>query len=969
MTDISARLDTLRSQIAGEIHGDETHRILYATDASPYRELPLAVVYPKNAADIERIVRFANAEKIPLIPRAAGTSLAGQVVGSGIVVDVSRHMSGIIELNVSEKWVRIQPGVILDELNNFLEPHGLFFGPETSTANRCTLGGMLGNNACGAHSLIYGSTRDHVLEVSTILSDGSTAVFGALTRDEFISKCNGDTLEKSIYRNIREILSNKTNQENIRREYPDKSIHRRNTGYALDVLLDTEPFSDSTQRFNLSKLLAGSEGTLAFTTEIKLNLMPLPPREKGVVAVHLSSLEDTLQANLIALRYNPGAVELMDKTVLECTKANPEQQKNWFFIQGEPATLLIVEFARDTRDEINKLAADMEAAMRIAGYGYHFPVIFGADIARIWNLRKAGLGALSNMEGDAKPVTFIEDTAVAPHKLPDYIAEFKQMLARYNLSCVYHAHIGSGELHLRPILNLKEQKGVELFRTVALETAKLVKKYNGSLSGEHGDGRLRGEFIPLMLGEANYKLLQGIKRTWDPHDILNPGKITDTPPMNTQLRYAAGKPVREIETVFDFSATGGIIRFTEKCNGSADCRKNTGTMCPSYQATLDEQHVTRARANILREYLTNSKKLNPFDHREIYDTLDLCLSCKACRSECPSNVDMAKLKAEFLQRYHDANGVPLRSLVIGNIAGINKIGSVAPFIANFFMSQQWLKKLIKIAPQRELPKLAETTLTKWYTDNYRFSPANSRTVYLFADEFTNYNDVDIGIKAVKLLDKLGYNVMIPAHKESGRALISKGLLKQARHVAHENINLLKYTISSQTPLIGIEPSSILTFRDEYPDLCHDAKLKKEAQRLAANTFMIDEFIAAEYAKGSISRESFTTDKKNIRLHGHCQQKAIASTAPTKAMLSIPPNYSVEEIPSGCCGMAGSFGYEAEHHDLSMRIGEMRLFPDVRKQPDDTIICAPGTSCRHQIADGTGRIALHPVEVLWEALNW
>jgi len=965
---------TKPSNFSGDFYTDNIHLTLYATDASAYREYPLAVAYPKTREDIVELVRFAGAQKVNLIPRTAGTSLAGQVVGKGIVVDVSRYMTEVLELNVEEKWVRVQPGVILDELNKFLAVHDLFFGPETSTSNRCMIGGMVGNNACGAHSLIYGSTRDHLLSVKTILSDGSEVEFKALSLEEFKEKCKLNSLEGKIYHQLQVALSDPYNQQEIRAQYPDPQLHRRNTGYAIDILLETEPFTQQAPPLNLAKLIAGSEGTLAFITEIKLNLVDLPPAHKAVMAVHLESLEQALQANLIALQFNPGAVELMDKNILDLTKNNLTQQKNRFFISGDPKAILIVEFARNTEDEIQKLFEQLEAALRVKNLGFHYPIIRGKDIHKIWALRKSGLGVLSNMKGDAKPVSLIEDTAVPVQHLADYIADFKQLLSEYNLSCVYHAHVGSGELHLRPILNLKLKEDVRIFRELGEKVALLVKKYKGSLSGEHGDGRLRGEFIPLMIGEHNYQLLKQIKQTWDPQGILNSGKITDTPPMDTALRYEPGKATREIKTVFSFENDMGLIRAVERCNGSGDCRKTEitgGLMCPSYMASRNEKQTTRARANILREYLTHSTQKNPFNHREIYEVLDLCLSCKGCKSECPSNVDMAKLKAEFLQHYYDANGVPLRARLIANINNINALGAKMPALTNFILQKTPLPAAIGFTKERKLPALEQQTFNSWYKQHYpkllqKTNLQTGRKVYLFNDEFTSHYDVEIGKDTVRLLTYLGYEVIIPRHIESGRAHISKGLVRKAKKIAEKNVRLLAALIDADTPLIGIEPSSILMFRDEYIDLVDDS-LRKQAKQLAQNTFLIDEFIVKEFKANNIQSTSFHTEKKTVKIHNHCYQKSLASAQSTIDMLSIPVNYQVEEIPSGCCGMAGSFGYEKEHFDLSMKVGELVLFKEIANMSEDTIIVASGTSCRTQIKDGTKRTALHPVQVLWRAV--
>jgi len=969
------KLEQLARQLEGDLYYDTTMRTLYATDASAYREMPLAVAIPKSISDIKQLISFAHKEKTSLIPRTAGTSLAGQVVGNGIIVDVSKYFTQIIELNKEEKWVRVQPGVIRDELNMFLKPHGLLFGPETSTANRAMIGGMVGNNSCGSNSVVYRSTREHLLEVKAILSDGSNTEFKALNLDEFHLKCEGENLEAKIYHSIRSMLSNYDNQVEIKKEFPKKSVERRNTGYAIDVLLETAPFTAGSEDFNFCKLIAGSEGTLAFITEIKLNVIPLPPKEVGLLCVHFNSIDESLRANLIALKYKPSASELIDHYILECTKENKEQIKNRFFVKGDPGAILVIEFARETRQEVEEICNNVEEEMKAAGLGYHFPLLFGDDTKKIWTLRKAGLGLLANLPGDEKAVPVIEDTAVDVNDLPNYIRDFNEILKKHGLYSVHYAHAGSGEIHLRPIINLKTKEGNKLFRAIAEEIATLVKKYNGSLSGEHGDGRLRGEFIKQMVGEKNYQLLKEVKRTWDPENIFNPNKIVDTPPMDTMLRYVPGQQTPEFKTIFRFH-NQDILQHAEQCNGSGDCRKTQlsgGTMCPSFMATRNEKDTTRARANILREFLTNSSKLNRFDHKEIYDVMDLCLSCKGCKSECPSNVDVAKLKAEFMQHYYDANGVPLRSKLIANYTASSKLGAIAPDIYNFIMTNGAVSTLVKkmsgFAVKRSMPTLYNTTLEKWNKKSQKSkvkSKNSGRQVYLFCDEFTNYNDTEIGIKAIQLLEKLGYEVIIPDHIESGRTWLSKGLIRKAKEIVNKNISLLCPIISSETPLIGIEPSAILTFRDEYIDLADDAQFEK-AKELSKNAFMIDEFIAAEIEKGNISKERFTKEKRSIKLHGHCQQKALSSVAPTVKMLSFPENYSVEIIPSGCCGMAGSFGYEKEHYDLSMKIGELVLFPAVRKANDETIIAAPGTSCRHQVKDGTGKKALHPVEVLWEAL--
>jgi FAD/FMN-containing dehydrogenase/Fe-S oxidoreductase len=975
MDSFISRLNILKESLDGDLKSDNITRTIYSTDASDYKERPLAVAWPRGPLDIRKILAFAARENTGVIIRGAGTSLAGQVVGSGIVVDISRYMNKILEINKEGMWVKVEPGVVLDELNLYLKEYGLFFGPETSTSSRCNLGGMIGNNSCGSRSLVYGSTRDHTLAVKAILSDGSEAEFGNTDKKTFDDKCRLDTLEGKIYRNIKKILENSENIGSIKHDYPDPRIPRRNTGYALDLLLDSELFDPSSIKpFNFSKLIAGSEGTLAIATEITLNLVPLPPRFKCLVCVHHRKREEAFLANLIALKFGPTAVELTDDRILELTKGNLSQKNNRFFIDGDPGAVMIVEFARDSEAEIDDVSNKMIDSLRRAGYGYSYPVVKGKDMAKVWNLRKAGLGILSNMKGDNRPVSLIEDTAVKVEDLPRYIEDIAKLLAGYGKDSVYHAHIGTGELHLRPVLNLKNREDVELFRTIAHETAKVVKKYRGSFSGEHGDGRLRGEFIPLIIGEHNFDLMKEVKRCWDPENILNPGKVVDTPKMNSFLRYDPGMNTPEIKTVYDFSDTGGIVRAAEKCNGTGDCRKSVkigGTMCPSFMATRDEDKTTRGRANVLREFLS-MKNGNPWDHEEIYNILDLCLGCKGCKSECPSGVDIAKMKSEFLQHWYDIHGIPIRTLLIAYISAFNRIGSLVPAVYNFFLKNRFISTLLKramgFADKRSIPLIANRSLKRWAKKNLRkLNPSDPLgSVCLFIDEFTNYNDTVAGIAAIRLLTGLGYTVTTAKHDLSARTFISKGLVRKASRIVNRNIAALDGIIDENMPLVGIEPSAILGFRDEYPDLAAP-ELRNKALNVAVNSYMLDEFIVREFKSGKISRDSFSKESLEIILHAHCQQKAIASSSTTIEMLSIPSKYSVREIPSGCCGMAGSFGYEKEHYELSMQVGELVLFPEIKNSDDKTLIAAPGTSCRHHIKDGTGRIASHPAEILYNAL--
>jgi FAD/FMN-containing dehydrogenase len=676
-----ANLPQLARTLEGELHYDDLHRTLYATDASVYRALPAAVAIPRTEEDIRRLIHYARAHGSSLIPRAAGTSLAGQCVGEGIVVDISRHFREIVEWNAAEHWVSVQPGVVRDELNAFLEPYGYFFSPITSTANRAMLGGMVGNNASGTTSIEYGVTRDKVLELRVLLADGSEAVFGPLSAEDFAAKCELENLEGQLYRQIQTMLEDPATRADIAAHFPKANIHRRNTGYALDLLLDNAVFGDSSAPFNFCKLLCGSEGTLAFITEIKLRVDPLPPPVPVVVAAHFPSIDDSMRATQLAMQHAPSACELMDKIILDCTRDSITYRKNRFFIEGDPAAVLMVELRAADLAGARQRAERLVADLRAADLGYAYPIIAPERVAEVWALRAAGLGLLANIPGDAKAVACIEDTAVDLADLPTYIHEFSELMRGYEQEPVYYAHAGAGELHLRPILDLKQAKDQARFYEISRSVAELVKKYRGSLSGEHGDGRVRAAFIPLIVGEANYERFRAIKYGWDADNIFNPGKIVDAPPMNTSLRYAPDQETRQFETVFNFSETGGILRLAEKCNGSGDCRKlplSGGTMCPSYRATRDEKDTTRARANVLREFLTHSEQANAFDHEEIKEAMDLCLSCKGCTSECPSNVDVATLKAEFLHQYYRSHGVPLRARLFAHIAVLNRWGSRWP---------------------------------------------------------------------------------------------------------------------------------------------------------------------------------------------------------------------------------------------------------------------------------------------------
>lgn len=973
-----------------KLYTDSLHKIAYATDASVYREIPYGVAYPETVEDILELIRMARERHTHLIPRAGGTSIAGQVVGSGIVVDISKHWNHILEINKEEKWVRVEPGVVRDELNNALKPFGLFFSPETSTSNRCCIGGMFGNNSCGTHSLVYGSTRHHVIACKGILSDG--AVFDT----EHIDRQN-ELLDK-----ILDQLETWADDDKIcgliEENYPDKSLQRRSCGYAIDEAL--EIIKDN-PGLALCKLLAGSEGTLAFITEIKVSLDILPPKEIMVVCGHCDTLDKSFEANLIALNHKPTAIELMDGDILELSKENVEQQKNRFFVEGDPAALLITELRAKTREELDIQAEVLEKDLLDSGLVYLNTRVYGADVDKVWALRKAGLGILGGMKGDAKPMGVIEDTAVAPKYMLAYMEDFQKMTKRIGANVVYYGHISTGELHLRPIINLKTKEGQILFRDLATETAMIVKKHRGSISGEHGDGRLRGEFIKMLYGEKTYQLMRKVKLCWDPDGMFNLHKIVDTLPMDSMLRfdidqeYDIEKKFGSEHTYFNWKAafdectapgaTGAksqmnaLMCSIEQCNGAGDCRKSNiigGTLCPAYKVSGDELKTTRARANVLREILTRGG-----DNKLIKEELDSCLACKGCKSECPSNVDMTRLKAEILQHYYNQHGIPFRAYMVARMAQIEQLGSIIRPLYNFFASwspsSYLIKRTIQFSTERQIPALSRYSmrqLVKKEQIKYKIAHPKKK-VFLFADEFTNLQEAELGLTFAKLLMRLGYKVEIPKHVESGRAAISKGCMKYAKKIAKKNVKLLAGFVSDRHPLIGIEPSCILSFRDEYPDLVAPENRGK-ARELAKNCLLYDEFLLKEIEVGNISALDFGDAAMEIWLHGHCHQKALVGVDKTaKVLRELLSGAKVNVIPSGCCGMAGSFGYEEEHYETSMAIGEMILFPAVRKAVTQksqktlkVVVAAPGTSCRQQILDGTGVKAVHPIEILYRSIK-
>ncbi len=974
-------IELLRTHFEGELFLDNSRestiqKKIYATDASVYQVQPVGVVKPANAKDLKRIIQFAHKTKSKLIPRGAGTSLAGQVVGKDIIVEISKGFNRIIQTHIKEKSTWVEPGIIRDDLNTLLKDTGLFFGPETSTANRALIGGMIGNNSCGLHSIAWGNTRDHVLELKAFLSDGTEIHTYELSNEEFYQKTQLNNLEGKIYKDLHKILNNPEVQTLIKTNFPKSSIKRRNTGYALDGLLEMKPFNPQGRNFNLSALLTGSEGTLAMVHSAKLNLLKKPAQEVRLLCIHCHSIYEAMLANIEVLTFNPLASELVDDFILSFTKGHPQFEQNRQFISGDPKAILMVEFRDDPDESLNATIISVIERLKYLKIGYAYPILANEEIHHGWDIRKAGLGLIRNLISDEQAVNLIEDCAVDPLDLPNYVLEIEQLLKKHEVKAAYYAHAGAGELHIEPFINLKTQKGRITFRAILTETVEILKKYNGSLSGEHGDGRLRGEFIPEIMGKELYQLFIDIKNLFDPQHIFNPGKIVETPAMDEDFRFELGLKDIPQNLHFDYGKIKTPLNLVEKCSGSGDCKKthlSGGTLCPSYMATLDEKNSTRGRANILRQILTDSNAKG-FENKELNEVLDLCLSCKACQTECPSGVDMAQLKAEVLAQQFAKNGIPFQTKLVGHFPKLQKaFQPIAPFynlVTTFPITAGIIKFFLGFSNGRSIPKLQFTTLEKWFNKYQKKYPQEQFTkgqVIIIADEFTNYNDVKIGQKAIQLLNKLGYSIIIPNNIITGRSYLSKGMVKTAKALMENNLEILS-RYSSDLPIIGIEPSAIITFVDEGPKIV-SKELQDNSLAIKNRIRLIDDFIADEFKKGNIQNSQFKSEKRKIVLHGHCHQKAVLGLSKTRIALEIPTNYTTELIPSGCCGMAGSFGYEKKKFKLSQRIAELVLYPKLRTVNDkEHIIAMNGTSCRHQIKDGLEKTGKHTVEILFEALN-
>ncbi|HEX6983424.1 MAG TPA: FAD-linked oxidase C-terminal domain-containing protein [Balneolaceae bacterium] len=981
------------------LYTDEQTRRLYAQDASSYEELPLGVAFPASLTEIRALVSRANQEQFSITARGAGTSLAGQATGGGVVMDLGRKMNRILEINPDQHFTRVQPGVIRDTLNREAYKHNLLFGPDTATTSRCMLGGMIGNNSCGSFSIKHKTTREHVLEIEAVLSDGSVAIFKPLNEQELSEKMKLDSLEGHIYREMISLI--REHRESILENYPHPDITRRNTGYALDRLCEMQPFNAGGRPFNLAELLCGSEGTLAITASAKVNLVPVD-HEKVVLVPHFSSLRSAMEATVEAVKMNPSAVELVDYIILDATRRNIEQRQNRFFLDGEPNYILIIQFDGQDSEPLFDQAQKLAHRLNSLGLSTSIPIITDNEkVERVWHLRKAGLGLLMGLGSEGRTPTFCEDTAVRVEDLPDYVDDFQKILDKYESKCVFYAHASVGELHLRPVINLQEPEGIAKMKAMAEEIAGLVRSYRGSLSGEHGDGRTRAPFIEKVLGSEMMPLLKQVKKIWDPKNIFNPGKIVNPKPMEDDLRYSPAYRPPKVETHFNWRKEETFADAVELCNGAGACRKlaeSGGTMCPSYMVTKEEKDSTRGRANLFRQLFSGRQK-DAFQSEELRDALDLCISCKGCKSECPANVDMARMKAEFMQGWHDENGTSLGERFFAQAATFYPFASKFPRFSNRMLKQPAVKEvlyqLFNISWDRTLPAFADEPFMKWFrkrsfsSDRWvrdrmsgsrrgirqtaknksrgirqTTSAAVGRRVVLFVDLFTNYHEPEIGKAAVQFLEAMGYEVFVPDFYELGRPQISKGMLRQAKKILDENLPKLGVFADAGIPVIGLEPSEILTLRDEYLDLCDEGQIDS-AEKVAENSFTFEEFTAEVLAGLKVSQLNHS--KQKVYVHGHCHAKALIGDIAVNDVLE-KAGYHPEILDTGCCGMAGSFGYEANHYNVSMDIGELRLFPSLRNLPEDTLICAPGFSCRHQINDGTGRKAFHPAELIAKAFR-
>jgi FAD/FMN-containing dehydrogenase/Fe-S oxidoreductase len=943
VVDVRALRTALERGTTAEARFDDVSRALYSTDASVYRIRPLGVVLPRSQEDLAAIVRICAQFRCALTMRGGGTSQSGQTIGAGLIVDTSKYLNRLVEVNPVERWAIVEPGIVLDELNAALRPHGLRFAPDVSTASRATLGGMMANNSSGARSVLYGKTVDHVLEQDVILADGSPAHFGPVSWDEGETKSRAVSREAACYRAVQRLALEL--RDEVARRYP--KVLRRVGGYNLDE------FVDPSRPFNLAKLVVGSEGTLAVVRQAKVNLVPLPAA-KAVLAIQFHDLLESLAATPLILRHRPSAVEVMDKSILDYTKQSPAlEAARRSFIEGDPAALLCVEFYGDRPEDLPPRMQAVEAELRAHGFAYHFHHATELSAQqRIWSLREAGLGLSMAMKEDAKSISFVEDTAVAPEKLRDYIDRFLAIVRDHGTTAGVYAHASVGCLHVRPVVNLKTEAGVRQFEQIARASADLVLEFEGALSGEHGDGLVRSPFVEQMFGPVLYEAFRTIKRTFDPDGILNPGKIVDAGPITENLRYGANYVTPRPLTFFDYAEYGGMGGAVDMCSGVGACRKTLeGTMCPSYMATRDEQHSTRGRANVLRLAMTGRLGEAGLGDEGVYETLDLCLECRACKAECPVGVDVARFKSEFLADYWQRHGTARHALALGNARGLAGIGSTFAPLSNWVMASAPARALAEAAlgidRRRALPTFVRRTLTK------QAAGRHGDDARLFVDTFTNHYDPDIGVAALDVLEAGGIRASLARNGCCGRPQISKGLLADARELARRNAYALYDDARAGRPIVFCEPSCLSAVREDAPALL--AGEARDRALLVAQASVLFEELAGRIAPNL----AFRSGSAQVLLHGHCHQKSMGLVAPAKALLAFVPGTTVVDPDAGCCGMAGSFGYDHAHYDVSRAIGERRLFPAVRSRPPGAVVVAAGTSCRHQIHDFTGETALHP----------
>jgi len=960
----------LRAAVRGDVSFDAMTRGLHATDASHYQVMPGCVVWPRDAEDAAAAVRIAGRHDVPITGRGGGTSLSGQTTWTGMVLDFSRYMDRTLEVDADERWARVQPGVIRDRLNGELAAHRLHFAPDPATGNRCTVGGMIGNNSSGTRSVVYGKTIDHLLEATVVLADGTLLHCRPMSREQWHAVAAGEGREAAIYRGVEQVIER--HGEEIDRRFP--RVPRRVAGYNLDAFLPhrrgenpgMHPLFDPrpADQWNLADLIVGSEGTLGVLLEAKVRLTPLP-KATALCAVHFDDLIASLHAVEPILAHEPSAVELLDDVILTEALRNRATRELADFVEGRPAGMLIVEFFgesdREARDRAERLARELRAQ----GVGYAWPV--RSDVAgqlRVWDVRKLGLGLISNVKGPRKGQAFVEDACVPLRSLPAYIDRLLKLCERMNVPVATYAHASVGVLHVRPMLDLHQAEEVGRMRAIAEQAFEWVQQYGGAWAGEHGDGLVRGEFVSRFFGPQIYEAFREVKGLFDPRGLMNPGKIIDPPPMTENLRYGPGYRPGDVPALFRHRDQGGFQLAVEQCNGVGACRKiGSGTMCPSYMATRDEEHGTRGRANALRLAMSGQLGPDAMTGDRLYRVLELCLSCKACKGECPNAVDIARLKADFLQMYHDAHGPSLNARLIARMptTAARVAGPLAP-LANLLqrngLVKRAMQRLAKVDARRSLPPYARRPFPRWFDRHEAPTDAGDRpTVVLFDDTYMKYLEPHVGVSAVELLESCGYRVMLAEAGCCQRPAISKGMLKYARPRGEQTLRRLDSYVRQGLPIVVCEPSCHSALTDDLPDLVADAAL---GDQVSGAVKLIDTFLAEELEAGRLARP-LTSPVERVLLHGHCHQKALVGTAAMRTLLGAVEGLEVEEVDGGCCGMAGSFGYE--HYDLSMRIGEDRLFPAVRKTDERTAICASGTSCRHQIHDGCGRTARHFVELL------